>query len=107
MISVRHGEPENKPPNIQKHAVSDDRIRDLGIMKPTCYQLRYHHHVLESAESHKNNIRAFRIGGEAGRRVGRLCGGRAAIDTMAISRLRLWLWPRTETELKRARWPSG
>jgi hypothetical protein len=79
VISVRYGEPENKPPNIQKHAVSDDRIRDLGIMKPTRYQLRYHHHVLEPAESHKNNIRAFRIGGEVGGRVGRLCGGRAAI----------------------------
>ena len=79
MISVRYGEPENEPPNNQKHAASDDRIRDLGIMNPTCYQLRYHHHVLEPAESHRNNIRAFRIGGEAGGRVGRLCGGRAAI----------------------------
>ena len=69
MISVRYGEPENKPSNIQKHAVSDERIRDLGIMKPTRYQLRYHHHVLEPTESHKNNIRAFRIGGEAGGRV--------------------------------------
>jgi hypothetical protein len=44
MISVRYGEPGNKPPNVQKHAVSDDRIRDLGIMKPTPYQLRYHRH---------------------------------------------------------------
>ena len=66
MISVRHGEPEYKPPNIQKHAVSDDRIRDPGIMKPTRYQLCYHHHVLEPAESHKNSIGAFRAGDEAG-----------------------------------------
>ena len=73
MISVRYGEPENKPPNVQKHAVSEDRIRDLGIMKPTRYQLRYHHHVLEPAEFHKKRIRAFRTGGEAGGRVGRLC----------------------------------
>ena len=59
--------------------MSEDRIRDLGIMKPTRYQLRYHRNVLEPAESHKNNIRAFRVGGEAGGRVGRLRGGRAAI----------------------------
>ncbi len=59
--------------------MSEERIRDIGIMKPMRYQLRYHHHVLEPAESHQNNIRAFRVGGEAGGRVGRLRGGRAAI----------------------------
>ena len=51
MISVRYGEPENKPPNIQQHAVSDDRIRDLGITRPTRNQLRYHRRVLEPTES--------------------------------------------------------
>ena len=51
MISVRNGEPEHKPPNIQKPAVSDDRIRDLGITRPTRYQLRYHRRVLEPAQS--------------------------------------------------------
>ena len=50
MISVRHGEPENEPPNIQKHAVRDDRIRDLGITRPTRYQLRYYRRVLEPTE---------------------------------------------------------
>ena len=59
MVSVRYAEPENKPPSVQSHAVSEDRICDLGIMKPTRDQLRYHHHVLESAQSHKINIRAF------------------------------------------------
>jgi hypothetical protein len=35
MISVRYGESENRPPDVQKNAVGEDRIRDLRIMRPT------------------------------------------------------------------------
>ena len=47
MISVRYGEPENKPTTVQTNAVSEDRTHDLRIMRPTRYQLRYHRHVPE------------------------------------------------------------
>ena len=59
MISVRYGVPENKPTTVQKKAVSEDRTHDLGIMRPTRYQLRYHRHVLEAAESPQTKQSGF------------------------------------------------
>jgi hypothetical protein len=51
MISVRYGESENRPPDVQKNAVGEDRIRDLRIMIPMRYQPRYHCHVRKPTES--------------------------------------------------------
>jgi hypothetical protein len=56
MISVRYGNQENKPPDVQKHAVGEDRVRDLRIMRPTCYQLRYHCDVVEPTESPQTKL---------------------------------------------------
>ena len=50
MISVRYGEPENRPTTVQTNAVSEYRSHDLRIMRPTLYQLRYRRHVPEPTE---------------------------------------------------------
>ena len=50
MISVRYGEPENRPTTVQTNAESEDRSHDLRIMRPTLYKLRYRRHVPEPTE---------------------------------------------------------
>jgi hypothetical protein len=80
------------------NSVSDDRIRDLRIIRPRLYQLRYHRHVLEPTESPHNKI--FGLFESAAKRAGELGGFAGAgpqLDSMTTSRLWLWPWPRIET----------
>jgi hypothetical protein len=39
--------------------------------------------------------------------LGGCAGAGPQFDSMAISKLWLWLWPRPETKLQKARWPNG